>query len=70
MHLIDASALPILFKPVVLAGIASHPNSPPERYLTAQEIRLPTFPERVQSAANAYFQALCLAQFTGKPAIN
>lgn len=41
-----------------------HPNSPAGRYLTAQEIRLPAFPERVQSVANAYFQALRLAQFT------
>jgi hypothetical protein len=38
-----------------------HPNSPAGRYLTAQEIRLPTLPERVESVVRTYFLALRLA---------
>src|SRR5690606_34814417 len=38
-----------------------HPNSPAGRHLTAQEIRLPALPERVQSVVNAYLRALRLA---------
>jgi hypothetical protein len=38
-----------------------HPNSPVGRYLTHQDIRTPTLPERVEYVVKAYFQALRLA---------